>query len=358
MDPRWERLGTILVRYSTKVEPGERVMIAMTEISTFPLSQAVYRAVVQQGGFPQVQLLSEKFRYELLTHGNDAQIGWIPEMERRGMEWADVYIGLRGANNIHELQDIPAGKLAANQSAMGVISSERWKHTRWCLVRVPNESLAQQAGMSNETVEDMFFSSCFLDWEREGRLWDQWVQILNRGKTIYLKGTGTDLRFSVEGRKWVPFSGKNNMPDGEIATAPITDTVDGTISFDHPGVLGGRLVQGIRLTWDQGKLVEASSETEREFFHSIITKDAGASRIGEFAFGTNKGLFRFCNDILLDEKIAGTVHIALGRAYPECGGTNMSAIHWDIVKDLRSGGSVLIDDVPLIVDGSIRLPPE
>jgi len=355
MDQRWKRLGELLVNYSTRVQPGERVMIAMIEPETFPLALAVYEAAVKAGGLPQVQLLSERFRRALLGFGNESQVNWVPEIELYGMEWADVYIGLRGAHNLYELQDISAAKLAANQSAMGKISSARWKHTRWTLVRVPNESFAQQAQTSHEQIESMFFDSCFLDWEKEGAKWARWAERLEKGKEIRITGSGTDLSFSVAGRKWVPFAGVNNMPDGEIATAPVVETVDGTIRFDHPGVLSGRLIHGIELTWREGKLVKASSETEREFFKSVISKDAGASNIGEFAFGTNYGVDRFCNDILIDEKIGGTIHIALGRAYPECGGTNESSIHWDIIKDIRKEGRVTLDGEVILENGKILL---
>ncbi len=355
MDRRWERLGKILVDYSTAVRSGDRVMIAMIEPETVPLAQAVYKAVIQAGGYPQIQFLSEVLRRSLLIYGNTEQIAWVPEMERWGMEWADVYIGLRGAHNLHELDDVSPKKLAVNQSAMGVVSSERWEKTRWCLVRVPNESFAQQAETSYEILEEMFFDSCFLDWEQELITWERWAHLLEQGNQIRIMGEGTDLTFSTKGRSWVPFAGRNNMPDGEIATAPITSTVNGTISFEHPGVLGGRLIQDIRLTWKDGRLVEASSSTEQSFFHSIITKDEGASLIGEFAIGTNYNIDRFCNDILIDEKIGGTIHIALGRAYPECGGKNRSAIHWDIIKDIRHDGCVLLDGKPILEHSNIMI---
>lgn len=355
MDQRWKRLGEILINYSTRVKPGERVMIAMTEPETFPLAQAVYEAAVKAGGYPQIQLLSERLRHALLSYGNDDQIGWVPEIEEYGMQWADVYIGLRGAHNLYELQNIPADKLSANQAAMGKVSTSRWQKTRWVLVRVPNESFAQQARTSYEDIEQMFFNACFLDWEEEARTWDRWAQKLNQGSQIRITGHKTDLSFSVKGRTWVPFPGINNMPDGEIATAPITGTINGTIHFEHPGVLSGRLIHGITLTWKDGKLVEASSESEQEFFQSVISKDAGASLIGEFAIGTNYGVDRFCNDILIDEKIGGTVHIALGRAYPECGGTNESSIHWDIIKDIRNEGSVTLDGKTILEGGKVFL---
>jgi aminopeptidase len=353
MDPRWEKLGELLVHYSTRVQPGERVMIAMTETETFPLAQAVYRAVVKAGGFPQVQFLSETMRHSLLRYGNKEQIDWVPEIEAQGMEWADVYIGLRGAHNLHEMEDIEADVLAANQKAMGKISTMRWEKTRWVVIRVPNESFAQSAQTDCETIMDMFFNSCFLDWEKELKDLSAWAEKLNAGKEVRITGEKTDLSFSTEGRRWVPFCGTNNMPDGEIATAPVNGTENGSIYFEFPGVLGGRLVHDIFLVWEKGTLVRAESSTEQDFLRSILNRDEGARAIGEFAIGTNLFVTRFCNDILIDEKIGGTIHIALGRAYPECGGTNNSAIHWDIIKDTRKDGAVYLDGNIILENGKI-----
>jgi aminopeptidase len=355
MDPRWERLGELLVNYSTKVQPGERVMIAMIELETFPLVQAVYRAVIKAGAFPQVQFLSETLRNSLLRYGGEDQVNWTPEIEAYGMEWADVYIGLRGAHNLFELNNISAGVLAANQKAMGKISALRWEKTRWCLIRVPNESFAQAAETDVETIMDMFFDSCFLDWEEEVKIWEGWAEKLRRGKEIRITGKKTDLSFSVAGRNWIPFGGTNNMPDGEIATAPVNGTENGVIYFEFPGVLAGRLVRDISLTWEKGELVRAESATEQDFLRSILDQDKGARAMGEFALGTNPKLTRFCNDILIDEKIGGTIHIALGRAYPECGGDNKSAIHWDIIKDTRNEGAVYLDGKPILENGKITL---
>lgn len=355
MDKRWKQLGEILVNYSTRVRPGEKVMIAMIEIETWPLAHAVYEAAVKAGAYPQIQLKSETLRRSVLEYGNTDQITWVPEIELYGMDWADVYIGLRGAHNLYELQDIAADKLSANQNAMGTVSTARWQKTRWCLIRVPNEAFAQQAQTNNEDLLDMFFEACFIDWKNELTKWKDWCKSLEKGKTIRITGKDTDLSFSVEGRKWIPFAGTNNLPDGEIATAPVTSSINGTISFENPGVLGGRLIEGIKLRWENGSLAEASSTSEQEFFQSIISKDSGSSLIGEFAIGTNYMLDRFCNDILLDEKIGGTIHIALGRAYPECGGLNESSIHWDIIKDIRSEGAVYLDDKIILEGGIINL---
>ena len=355
MDIRWKELGKLLVDYSAGVRQGERVMIAMGEAQTLPLVQGVYEACIKVGAYPQVQFLSETLRHALLKHGSSEQLTWVPEIEAYGMEWADVYFGLRGASGLAIHSDIPAQALAANQAAMGKVSGLRWQKTRWCLVRVPNQVLAAQAGCDLESITDMFFSACLLDWAAECRTWAAWAERLQQASAVRIVGPGTDLRFSVKGRRWVVGDGHWNMPDGEIATAPLTETVDGQIGFESPGVLGGRLIHGIRLAWKDGRLVDASSSTNQDFLQAVVRTDPGASLIGEFGLGTNPRLDRFCQDILLDEKIGGTIHIALGRAYPECGGTNQSAIHWDIIKDTRREGTVFVDGEPALENGRFLL---
>ncbi|MEW5817305.1 MAG: aminopeptidase, partial [Spirochaetota bacterium] len=235
MDKRWHQLADILVNYSTEVKPGERVMIAMGEIETFPLIKAVYESVIKAGAYPQVQFLSEKLRHTLLKYGNSEQIIWCPEIEVYGMEWADVYIGLRGACNLYEHSDIPSDKLAMNQSVMGKISSLRWDKTRWVLVRVPNETFAQQAETDLETLMEMFFSACLVNWETEALSLRRISKVLEKGSMIRIIGHRTDLCFSVKDRKWFPSYGKINMPDGEIYTSPVTSSLNGYIFFEFPG---------------------------------------------------------------------------------------------------------------------------
>lgn len=355
MDRRWKQLGEILVNYSTEVKPGERVMIAMIEPETLPLVQGVYEAAVKAGGLPQVQFLSETLRHSLMKYGNEEQLDWVPEIEAYGMEWADVYLGLRGAHNLYEHSDIPAERLAVNQAAMGKVSTMRWEKTRWCLIRVPNASLAQEAGTDLETMMEMFFAACLIDWEAASQAWQEMARQLEGSRQVRIVGWETDLSFSVAGRKWLALDGKINMPDGEILTAPVNDTLNGQISFENPGVLGGRLMHDLRLRWVEGELVEASASTNDDYLQRIVRSDPGASLLGEFAFGTNHQIDRFSKDILLDEKIGGTIHIALGRAYPESGGTNQSAIHWDIVKDLRQEGTVSVDGRVVLEAGKLRL---
>ena len=355
MDKRWKQLGDLLVNYSLAVKPGQKVMIAMTEVETYPLALAVYEACIKSGAYPQVQFLSEEFNRLVLKFGSRKQIDWVPEIEAYGMEWADVYLGLRGAHNLAEFWDVAGDKLSALRRAMGKISTMRWEKTRWCLVRVPNAALAHQAGVDEQTITDMFFDACLQDWPTLRAKWQQWADLLGQGRHVRVVGRDTDLSFSVEGRSWEVFDGKLNMPDGEIATSPVETTVDGHIYFEFPGVLGGRLVDDIRLRWENGRLVEALSSSNQDFLQTVVATDPGASLIGEFAFGTNPAVKHFCRDILLDEKIGGTVHIALGRAYSSTGGTNQSAIHWDIVKDVRQAGRVYLDGRLIFENGNILL---
>jgi len=356
MDPRWQQVADVLVSYSTAVKPRERVMIAMIETETYPLAQAVYEACIKAGAFPQIQFLSEKLRHSLLKYGNAEQVSWLPEIEAYGMHWADVYIGLRGASDARMMSDIPAPALAANQRAQGQISTMRWVKTRWCLVRLPNEALARNSGIGLRDLEDMFFAACALDYESASAQWRETAQKLDGSETVrIIAGEETDLEFSVAGREWLVFDGRINLPDGEIYTAPVNSSLNGRIHFELPGVFGGRLIPDIRLQWRDGALILASASSNEDYLLQILETDAGSSRLGEFAFGLNPHMNRFCGDSLYDEKIGGTIHLALGRAYPECGGENQSSIHWDLVKDLRAEGAVYVDGAPVLQDGKLLI---
>lgn len=355
MDKRWYELANILVNYSTQVKPGERVMISMRETHTLPLVRAVHEACIKVGAYPQVQFLSDYLDHSLMRDGSTEQVQRVPEIEAHGMEWADVYFGLRGAHNLYEFADIPPDILANYRSAMGTISGLRWEKTRWVIIRVPNEDFAQQAETDIETMTDLFFDACLKDWTEESKGWQKLADNLNHGSEIRLVAKDTDLKFSFKGRKWMVGDGQFNMPDGEIFTSPIAESVNGYISFDFPGVLGGRLVNDMLLEWEDGNLIHASASKNEDFLKRIVQTDVGASKIGEFAFGTNDGINRFCKDIFFDEKIGGTVHLALGRAYPVCGGTNQSSIHWDIIKDTRQEGLVYLDGVKVFENGQFLI---
>jgi aminopeptidase len=342
-DRRWSQLGEILVNYSTRTRAGDRLLITMMELETFPLTLAVYEHAVQAGAFPQVQFASAYLERALLTYGNEELIARVPDLERSGMEWADAYVGLRGARNPHELADIPTQRLAAHKRALGAISALRNEQTRWALVRVPNESFAQAASMSLDAAMDFFFAATLRDWEEESRRYRRILDLFQAAGRVRIVGRDTDLTFSTAGRTYVVGDGHINIPDGEIYTAPVDDSAEGVIVFEYPGIYAGRSIEGIRLEFRAGEVVAATAESGAELMRQILASDDGARRIGEFGIGVNDGIDRFVGDILFDEKIAGTIHLALGRAYAECGGTNHSAVHWDLVKDLRTEGVIELD---------------
>jgi len=238
---------------------------------------------------------------------------------------------------------------------MGMVSSLRWDKTRWVVIRIPNENFAQQAESNLDSIMNMFFNACLKDRSLEIQELNKVARILDIGNEVHVTGKDTDLYFSVKGRRWKVSEIGKNIPGGEILTSPITDSVNGYIFFENPGVFGGRLIQDIRFEWQDGKLVNATASKNEKYLLEILETDEGARKIGEFAFGTNYEIDRFCKDILFDEKIGGTVHIALGRAYPEVGGKNLSAIHWDIVKDMRKHGTVYLDGKKIFDKGKITI---
>lgn len=350
-DPRWQELAEILVNYSTKTQPGNRVYITMRETETLPLTRAVYAAAIRAGAHPYVEFQSAYLDRELLRYGSETQLDSLPEIPARAMEWADVYIGLRGAGNPHEFHGISSARIAAFRRTAGRISAMRTELARWVLVRVPNAFFAQQAKTSLDEIMTFFFDATLRDWNAEATRYRELQQLFEGADTVRIVGKRTDLLFSTAGRRYIVEDGHINMPGGEIFTAPVEDSAEGEIYFEFPGVFAGQLIENIYLRFAGGQVVEASATTNQSFLHELLQLDEGASRIGEFGVGTNFGIQKFTQDILFDEKIGGTVHLALGRAYPECGGTNFSALHWDIIKDLRQTGAVLLDDQKVLEDG-------
>lgn len=342
-DARWSELAKILVNYSTRTRPGERVLITMMEPETFPLTRAVHAEAIKAGGLPHVEFQSVLLERDLMLYGTAEQLDWVPELSAQGMEWADVYIGLRGARNPFEFSGVSENRLAAHRRAIGKISALRNERTRWVLVRVPNESFAQQAEMSLDEMMSFFFEATLRDWEREAQWYRNVQQHFQGARRVRILGRDTDLIFSTEGRTYEVGDGRKNMPDGEIYTSPVEDSVEGQISFEFPGVYAGKRIPRIRLEFSRGRVVHAAAEGNQELLQRLIEMDSGSCRVGEFGVGLNAGITRFCYDILYDEKIGGTIHIALGRGYRECGGVNQSALHWDIVKDLRDEGEIHLD---------------
>jgi aminopeptidase len=357
-DPEYsatDEIARTLVEYSTQVSSGDRVLVIMRETETLPIVRAVAADAYRRGAVVQTLFYALSMQRDLLALGTDEQIGWTPEVWRYAMEWADVCIDVRGARNPHEFDGIPADRIARMRRAEGEISALRTAGTRWTILRVPNESFAQQAGMNLDAAESMFRHAVLQDWDAAGNEYRNMQRRLQGTEEVRIIGADTDLRFSTRGRSYVVDDGRINMPGGEVFTAPVEDSVTGTIAFEHPGVFAGVFIEGIRLVFGDGRVVDASARSNEEFLFHLLDMDEGARGVGEFGIGTNRYVDRFTNDIFYDEKILGTIHIALGRSYAECGGVNRSALHWDIVKDLRTEGSVLFDGVSLFEEGAWNL---
>jgi aminopeptidase len=355
-DKRWKSVGEVFVNKCLQLKPGEELMIAQEEMETWPLALATYEAAIRAGGYPQIQIKSANLRRAFLKYGSEEQYGWIPELEALSMEWADCYVALRGGYSFSIFNDIPAEKLAKNMTAHGKISTLRWQNTRWLLSRIPNAAFAQHAGLDLETVTDMFFDACLMDYDKEFVIWEEWAHKMDSEspQLAHIVGKNTDLEFEVDGRTWVATGPEQNIPGGEVAAVPINnEKLNGQIYWENPGVFGGKLIPDMCVEWKKGKLVKATASKNEDFLKQVLATDAGASLLGEFAFGTNKGLTHFTNDILWDEKIYGTMHLAFGRAYPAFGGENKSAIHWDVVKEMRHEGEVTVGGKCVMKDGDL-----
>lgn len=350
-DRRWEDLAGILLDYSVNAGPGEKILIIMREIETFPLVKNLYRRGIEKGAHPQILFHSVFLEQELLLRGSDEQLDQVPALQEFGMEWADVCLDLRGGRNLYEFEGIDPDKLARHKRSDGIISALRTEKTRWVIVRVPTESLAQQARKSTSALVEFFFGATLLDWTEEAKKYTRIRDLMEGAREVRIVGKGTDLRLGTEGRVYVVEDGHINMPGGEVYTSPVETAVEGRISFEQPGVYAGELIPGIRLEFEKGKVMKADASEKQDFLEKILDMDEGSRFVGELGFGTNPRITFFSNDILYDEKIFGSVHIALGRSYKNCGGKNYSALHWDIIKDLRREGEIFVDGKTIFRNG-------
>jgi aminopeptidase len=351
----WQKLAEILVNYSTNTKKGDKVQITMMETETFPLARAVYAEVVKAGALPNIEFQSAYLERDLMLYGTDEQLEWVPELQSFGMEWADVYIGLRGARNPHEFANIPSQKIVAHRRAMGKVSAMRNQVKHWVLVRVPNESFAQQAETSLDEMMGFFFKATLIDWEAETARYNEVQKVYQNSQMVRIVGKNTDIKFSTQGRKYIVADGHFNMPDGEIFTSPVENSAEGEIYFEFPGVYAGQFAKGIHLEFSAGQIIKATSDSNEALLNQLIKMDEGAKYIGEFGIGLNYGIDRFCYDILYDEKIGGTIHLALGRGFEICNGVNHSALHWDLIKDLRQEGQIYLDDKLIFENGKYLL---
>ncbi|MFH0810516.1 MAG: aminopeptidase [Pseudomonadota bacterium] len=354
-DPRTDRLAAILVGYSLKVKEGETVLISCTEAGK-PLGLVVFEEVLRNGGHPLLEVGFEEADAILLNQGSMEQVRHLSPVRLYQAQHIDCYVNIRAPLNRKLLSGVPAERVSARQAAL-----KPWKdividEKRWVLTNFPTNALAQEAEMSLAEYEDFFYRATNIDWEAVDREEERLKLLLESSRSVRILGRETDLRFSIEGRKAAKCSGQSNMPDGEVFTAPVEDSTEGTIYYEFPAIYNAREVTGVRLTFKGGRVVDASAEKNADFLHSMLDMDAGSRRIGEFGVGFNYAIERFTKDTLFDEKIGGTIHLALGKGYPETGSLNDSALHWDMIKDLRQGGEIHLDSTPIQKDGRFLWP--
>ena len=348
-DHRWIWLATQIAN-GTGVVHGSKVGIFVTEVQAMTAVEAFVAEVYRRGGIPQVIASDERFDRAAVEFASDEALATPAPLEEAAMRWADVHVSFRGMAAPPAEQQDPV-RLAAQRRAKGVISTLRWQETRWSLVRVPTNEWAEMIDVPYETLLDEFFAGCIADWDTVAARWRQLCDELDEEETVRILSDDTDLTLATKGRTWITFAGESNLPDGEIATAPIDDRVDGHITF--PGTLwfAGARVTDLRLEFERGLVVGATASEGIELVNELLDTDPGARRVGELGVGTNAKITTLTGDLLIDEKILGTVHIALGRAYPACGGVNESALHWDIVKDLRDASGYLYVGERALIDG-------
>jgi aminopeptidase len=365
-DTRAEALAQILVRYSTRVGEGDVCVIQSTTPAEV-LVQAVYEEVLRAGGLPIIQLSTEGAQSAFFDLASDEQLDWIPPTSQWIAENADVRIGIMADVNSQELSGTDPKKQARVSKARQPLMEATMRRSaagehRWALTLFPTHAYAAEAGMSLRDYEDFYYSACLATdgepvtaWERQSEEVKRLSDWIEGKEEVHVTGPGTDITLGVAGRRWIPCYGEHNMPDGEFFTGPIEDSVNGEISFSFPASYGGRTVSGVKLRFQDGKVVDATAEQGEAFLIEMLDTDEGARRLGEIGIGTNYGIATGTKEILLDEKIGGTVHLAVGMSYPETGGSNSSAVHWDMVCDLRSGGALTVDGVELQRDGKFQV---
>ena len=361
-DTRLRRLADVLVGYSTQVRQGDLVLIEAPALAA-PLVREVQSAVLHAGGHPLTRIAIDGLAENLLVNGSDEQLEFVNPVRIDEIETGDVRIVLEGYWNTKALTGVDPARQARFSRAREQLRNRYLERAadgdlRWVLTAYPTNAAAQDAEMSLAEYEEFVYGAGLLDADDPVAEWEAFAARIARvGEFLAGVGElrvvtdGTDLTLGVGGRQWIPAQGRENFPDGEIFTAPIEDRVDGTIHFTYPAVFQGREVHDVRLRFEGGEVVEATAARGQDFLEQMIGMDDGARRAGEFAFGLNDGIDIFTRNILFDEKIGGTVHLALGTAYPESGGLNRSGLHWDMICDLRTGSEVYADGELVYRDG-------
>jgi aminopeptidase len=354
MDQRLQKLADVLVAHSTELQPGERVLIEAFDIPQDAVLALVER-VEQAGAIPFVETKNTRILRALYKNASPDMMERWASWELQRMQQMDAYIGMRGSLNALEMSDVPADRMALYQQHLWKgVHDYRVNHTRWVVLRYPSPAFAQAAGMSTEAFEDFYFNVCTLDYARMHAAQQPLKKRMLETDRVRLTGKNTDLTFSIKGIGVVTCSGERNIPDGEIYSCPVLESVNGVIEYNTPTLYQGVRFEGIRLEFRDGKIVDATCSTDTKRLNEILDSDPGARYVGEFAIGFNPYVTRPMLDILFDEKIAGSFHFTPGQAYAEAGNGNKSSVHWDMVfiqTPEYGGGEIYFDDTLIRKDG-------
>ncbi len=366
MDIRLQRMADVLVNYSLGLKKGDRLAINTGPAAT-PLIREIVRAAVRAGGYPEVFVELPGVQEIMLKEGSDEQITSIPAIRRMIIEEYETLLSIMASTNTKHMSGVDPAKMAlVQQASHGLLQTYMQRSAegslRWSVAMFPTEAFAQDAGMSLSDFEDFVYHACFLDdadpvarWQEISRQQARLIEWLKGKSSVHIIGQDTDLTLSVAGRTFLNDDGHYNFPGGEFFSGPVEDSANGYIRYSFPASFGGRSVEDVRLRFENGVVVEATAAQGQDYLDKMLGMDEGARRLGEFAFGNNRNVDRCTKNILFDEKIGGTIHLALGASYPESGGLNQSSLHWDMVCDLRQGSEIRVDGELFCKDGQFMV---
>jgi len=357
-DPRYSKLAKLLVEYSTALKKGERILLDMIDVPD-EFTIELIRAVRAAGALPFVETRHTRVGREMLRGTDEKHAESVRNLELYRMKKMQAYIAIRGSENASENADVPSERMSMYSRVLRPVLNYRVNKTRWCVLRWPTPSMAQAAGMSTEAFENLYFDVCTMDYRKMARAMEPLERRMARTDRVHLKAPGTDLKFSIKGIGAKMCKGDRNIPDGEVFSCPVKDSVNGVIQFNTPTLYSGTKFENVRLEFKDGKIIDATANNTKRL-NEILDTDAGARYIGEFSLGFNPHILSPMCDILFDEKIAGSLHFTPGQAYEECDNGNRSAVHWDMVLIQRPewGGGEVWFDGELIRKNGIFLPKD
>jgi aminopeptidase len=357
-DPRIQKMAEGLIRYSVDLQKGEKLLIEVID-SGVPLGLALIAEAFKAGGQPFIQVRNRQMDRQVMLGASQEQLEKMAEYELVEMGEMQAYLAIRASDNASETADVPGPQYQAySKFYQRPVTDQRVNHTKWCIMRYPTPSMAQAANMSTEAFEDFFFNVCTLDYAKMGRAMENLKELMEVTDQVRIAGQGTDLTFSIKGLPAIPCPGKMNIPDGEVFTAPVRDSVNGFITYNAPAIYQGTTHEQVRLEFREGRIIKAESNDSLRL-NQILDTDEGARYVGEFSLGVNPYIMKPMKDTLFDEKICGSIHFTPGQAYEECDNGNRSAVHWDLVHIQLpdyGGGEIHFDGRLIRKDGRFVLP--